>query len=531
MNKFGFATHFVCLGSGEPTYFNKDECWWKEVGDRRNYLNLFDNAGDLTFLSFVREGCFLTCMKRIDGRVGDYASAWIFIPCDIDATASDVMNAYRYAKGLLDHADLEPLRSEIEGFFGKAYPHSCKPIPNVPAIGSARHVAAMSQPQQPQPQPEKYAYRYYDKEVGGMESLLGELRFQDYYSPYKAVFLLDSALKPGQKEHKSMTDLTERLMEQRLWLRYPSKEELEKLGINGGLKFKDTKEAFRKDVVVLAKKQIQLVASRKGFDDYEIPSFTIEKSEETLPCHERLPWKKTITEKDFIVQDEYGDRISFPDIKVNGKEARYGKEVKEADCKKVHLVISAIGRETVDTELDFSDPKRHTITMKKEKKTIIGKIELGNGLEGDFTVSSRDLPLNGPLLKGYEYDEFKKVYVPSWWYATKHKLIGAAILVGLFVGYSAYGEVRDWCASYQISEWKYVVIPVIKKVDSQGTVPAQQPADTVQQTLPPQGAAPAQQPADSVRKITPPPASCDTAACDSSKTKNKISINKSNTHK
>ena len=83
MNKLGFAIKLASQGAGNAIECNKGQ-WTNKVVDIREYLKLFNGLQGtdniVTFMSFDEGGCFLTQLRAISGRVGDFLSGWIYIP-------------------------------------------------------------------------------------------------------------------------------------------------------------------------------------------------------------------------------------------------------------------------------------------------------------------------------------------------------------------------------------------------------------------------------------------------------------------
>lgn len=125
MNKLGFAIKLASQGAGNAIECNKGQ-WTNKVVDIREYLKLFNGLQGtdniVTFMSFDEGGCFLTQLRAISGRVGDFLSGWIYIPNTIDVSGEDVMNTYNYVRNILSQSNLSDLKEDIESFFSKEYP-------------------------------------------------------------------------------------------------------------------------------------------------------------------------------------------------------------------------------------------------------------------------------------------------------------------------------------------------------------------------------------------------------------------------
>ena len=90
MNKLGFAIKIANEGVRSIIECNKGE-WSNKVVDIREYLKFFSGlqgtSNAVMFMSFDKSGCFLTVFRSIPGRVGDFSSAWIYIPNSIKIEA------------------------------------------------------------------------------------------------------------------------------------------------------------------------------------------------------------------------------------------------------------------------------------------------------------------------------------------------------------------------------------------------------------------------------------------------------------
>ena len=174
MNKLGFAIKLASQGAGNAIECNRGQ-WINKVVDIREYLKLFNGLQGtdniVTFMSFDEGGCFLTQLRAISGRVGDFLSGWIYIPNTIEASGEDIMNTYNYVRNILFQSNLNDYISDIESFFSKEYPS--KEV-------VAQYIASRGQ---------LYGVRFLGHYT--LKEIVGEHRYQPYYSDYKAVFLLN----------------------------------------------------------------------------------------------------------------------------------------------------------------------------------------------------------------------------------------------------------------------------------------------------------------------------------------------------
>ena len=75
MNKLGFAIKLASQGAGNAIECNRGQ-WISKVVDIREYLKLFNGLQGtdniVTFMSFDEGGCYLTLLRAISGRMGDF---------------------------------------------------------------------------------------------------------------------------------------------------------------------------------------------------------------------------------------------------------------------------------------------------------------------------------------------------------------------------------------------------------------------------------------------------------------------------
>ena len=135
MNKLGFVINYASEGVGNAIECNKGQ-WINKVVDIREYLKLFNGLQGtdnfVTFMSFDEGGCFLTQLRAISGRVGDFLSGWIYIPNTIEASGEDIMSTYYYVRNILSQSSLNGYFSDIESFFSKEYPEKEYTVSYVP---------------------------------------------------------------------------------------------------------------------------------------------------------------------------------------------------------------------------------------------------------------------------------------------------------------------------------------------------------------------------------------------------------------
>ena len=179
--KIGFAINSIQGGAGEPwTTGLDDKKWTKGVVDPRELLRFWDIPEDkcIKFMTFGQEGTYYVWANNSSTRGGsDSLSKWIYIPNGVKISGKEILEYESKAK--------EEERSEVlEKLFATEFP--CE------SDGNSIHVANSNDKK-------KYAVRYYDTE-DQLADIIGEKRFQQYYSDYKVIFLIDrqSGIKVGE---------------------------------------------------------------------------------------------------------------------------------------------------------------------------------------------------------------------------------------------------------------------------------------------------------------------------------------------
>lgn len=262
MNKLGFAIKLASQGAGNAIECNKGQ-WTNKVVDIREFLKLFNGLQGtdniVTFMSFDEGGCFLTQLRAISGRVGDFLSGWIYIPNTIEASGEDVMNTYNYVRNILSQSNLNDYISDIESFFSKEYPKKDYAASYVPSSG------------------EEFGVRFIDVYYS-MKEILDTDRYQPYYSNFKAIFLLDknSEVKIAKEQVSRFKDLTKITIEKTCIFKAPSPEEVRLLGRGTKIVF-STKQEFNSPVLTKKGDRIQLFALRDGFEPVILPPITIQE--------------------------------------------------------------------------------------------------------------------------------------------------------------------------------------------------------------------------------------------------------------
>ena len=438
MNKLGFAIKLASQGAGNAIECNKGQ-WISKVVDIREYLKFFNGLQGtdniVTFMSFDEGGCYLTLLRAISGRMGDFLSGWIYIPNTIEATGDDIMNTYNYVRNILSQSNLNDSIEEIKEFFSKEYPKQEYAAQYVPSSG------------------DEYGVRFLDVYYS-MKEILDADRYQPYYSNFKAIFLLDKSgeVKIAKEQVARFKDLTKITIEKTCIFKAPSPEDVLLLGRGTKIVF-STKQEFNSPVLTKKGDRIQLFALRDGFEPVILPPITIQEDGQKCFIDPRtVKWKKRINPSMFTVYNRNHEKIENVRISINGTDITMGQEVflYEEDCRQATVKYSAPDYEPFEHKRNLLLNEFCEITLNRKVKSYKTTIELANGKHAEMTLESKYLSskYDSPL-RGYEYEEEfhgNKVLRMSSWFVWKQRLWGffaALAFVMLIIAYAAFDAWLD----------------------------------------------------------------------------------------
>lgn len=433
MNKLGFAIKLASQGAGNAIECNKGQ-WINKVVDIREYLKLFNGLQGtdniVTFMSFDEGGCFLTQLRAISGRVGDFLSGWIYIPNTIEASGEDIMNTYNYVRNILFQSNLNDYISDIESFFSKEYPKKDYAASYVPSSG------------------EEFGVRFNDMYYS-MKEILDTDRYQPYYSKYKAIFLLDKdgEVEISKEQVAKFKDLTKLNIDKTCIFKAPSPEEVRLLGRGTKIVFHNNQE-FKSPVLTRKGDKVQLFAIRDGFEPVELPIVTIQEDGQVMSINpQTVKWYKKIKPSMFAVCNRKREKIEKGvRISINGTDVTYQEVlISEEDCRQAIVKVSAPNYEPFEYQRNLLLNEYSEITLNRKVKSCLTTIELVNGKHAKMTLESEYLPskYDSPL-KGYEFEEKypgDKVLRMSSWFVWKQRLwgfLGALAAVMLMVACVAF---------------------------------------------------------------------------------------------
>ena len=415
MNKLGFAIKFASQGAGNAIECNKGQ-WTNKVVDIREYLKLFNGLQGtdniVTFMSFDEGGCFLTQLRAISGRGGDFLSGWIYIPNTIEASGEDVMKTYNYVRNILSKSNLNDYISDIESFFSKEYPKKEYAASYVPSSG------------------EEFGVRFIDIYYS-MKEILDTDRYQPYYSKYKAIFLLDKdgEVKISKEKVARFKDFTKLKIDKICIFKAPSPEEVRLLGRGTKIVFQNDQE-FKSPVLTKKGDKVQLYAIRDGFERVALPLVMIQEDGQVMSIDpQTVKWRKRIKPSMFVVTNrkhepiEKGVRIS-----INGTDVTYQEAlIAEEDCRQALVKVSASDYETYEQKQNLLNGNCE-IVLNRKVKSFQATVELANGKLAEMTIESKYLPsTHKSPLKGYDYDQDyhgKSILKMKSWFVWQQRLWG-----------------------------------------------------------------------------------------------------------
>lgn len=433
MNKLCFAIKLASQGVGNAIECNKGQ-WVNKVVDIREYLKLFNGLQGtdniVTFMSFDDSGCFLTQLRAISGRGGDFLSGWIYIPNTIEATGEDIMNAYNYVRNILSQSNLSEYKEDIESFFSKEFPQKKCTAQYIPSSG------------------EEFGVRF-NNVYYSMKEILDVDRYQPYYSSYKAIFLLDKdgEVKIAKDQVSKFKDLTKQPLNKTCIFNAPSPEEVRLLGRGTKIIFQ-TRQEFKSPVLTKMGDKIHMFAVREGFEPIPLPVVTIQEDGQTCPIDpNRVNWMKRISPSMFRVYNGKHEKIEKGvRVFIFGKEIpNQGLLISEDDCRHITVKITATDYEDFEQQQNLLSGDCEVILSRKVRRSTT-IIMLSNGNLAEMTLESKDLPSNkyDSPIKGYDFEEDfhgNKVLKISSWFVWKQRLwgfLGALAAAALIIAYIGF---------------------------------------------------------------------------------------------
>ena len=437
--KIRFAINLIGTGAGEPWVSGKDDETGKDyetckrgIVDIREWLQSWVIPQDkyIKFMTFGQDGTYYVWARYSSTRgCSDSVSKWIYIPNGVKISGKDILDLERKAKD-------EKQTEVLEKLFAAEFPY--EPDANAIPVTNVNSK-------------EKYAVRYYDTE-DQLADIIGEKRFQQYYSDYKVIFLIDRQSGIKVREGAVIDDLTDRTMEERIVVSRPYSLEIENMfGLNVKLYRGDV--CLEEDTEFYAYKGelIDVTAKRNGFDDIDCKIKACENKQCcTFVSNKPYTWSKRITKDCFEVDDAQNNIdgiVKIPsgelDIYINGhlikEEGVTLTEKQGEDCTiEVKDKKKAPRYELFKEEhayIFLTEGKKFPIHLEKKSNSYAYRIQLSNKEVVKLAINSKkdDFNEKAPFC-GYvvDTDPFsmrskEKMLVLNSFYLLKLIMIGFGI--------------------------------------------------------------------------------------------------------
>lgn len=426
MNKIGFAIKITREGAGQAIAVNGGD-WVRHVVDIRDQLKHIplmaeDYKRSIIFFSFDESGCYITVAHTISGRVWDNVAGWIYIPSSIVIDGGRVNELINQAR-MIVHNSIIPDETELRPIFSQEYELRKIPV----KYQSSNQTGGIAKR---------------DTGIYSIQELMGEARYQSYYSNYKYVFLTDEI-----DSVVDATDLTHEPLKIPIILFPPTSQELyETFGASVTLKLSNGR-AFQNPIQTNKDAIISLSAEREGFEPIYFP-ITAENDGQTCPLPRNLEWKKRITTANFKVITETGEILQEKArIWVNGVElSQQPMLLTQRQALSAEVSVKVKGYEPYTGHLDLWNLEIQRVRLQIEIKKFEAKIDLKNGHQGKITVSGPEIDEYESPIQGYAYTGRRLEYQPEgvW----KNRLIGFAaaaviVLVILLVNWFSHIQFKE----------------------------------------------------------------------------------------
>ena len=359
-------------GFREPISSSPRAEWTSLIRDVRDvFVHLGGYEGKIiTMLSFCRTGCIITLIRPLQGKT-DNVTAWLHIPAKCVVSGEELCRLLADVKDLLKTSAIA--QSDINALAAKDYPEKPVALDYMP---SAREGA--------------YAYRRSD--FFPMKEILGEGRYQEYYTPYKGIFLLDATdtMKPAG----NVADLTSNPIEPASVLIPPTAQEVEDVlgkGVNLLLVGAGGRLTFFKSAVPLKRgANVTVQAFREGFDQMPIQvKLSGDIQEFKFPEGFSPVWKKTLGRKNFQIVDQTDQPVLNPVITFDGKEFPVtGATLTEEQLRSGSLVVTADGYDRYEGPCPPIVKDNVRIVLQKGSTRYNYSVVLKDGIEGQLTFTT-----------------------------------------------------------------------------------------------------------------------------------------------
>ncbi len=332
-NILGLSIDRASQGLTNLITINGDKSWTTHVRDIRKELENVENldgSSAALMLTCIDTGHLLTLGSWIEGRGGDYISAWIYVPASINIMGKDLVNVIEIVKQeiLADRRDDDRLRE----VFAKTY-----------ALAEAKKITVQSSG-------EKYAYRCYGfRAKYTLAELLSEM-FQPCYKNYKRVVLIDNATN-----HKCVAgdDLSSQKVLPMIVISAP--------GVVDEFEPYIDSQIFDKPICAIEDDDLEVRWKRSGYLPIKKPFKVVKGVKCPVP-----------TRNEYKVIVKY-DSIHVLDKSTNNKLTDYKLTINQSLIeagKIVAISVDVISKSNVEISADGYDVYKEVLDLRKDHNTV-----------------------------------------------------------------------------------------------------------------------------------------------------------------
>lgn len=433
--RLGIKYSVTLSGADREAFTINGGNWLTAVGDMRNewlkYKVDIVKFGSIA-MTFVRDGVVLAFVQNTPvERVDDNTATWVFIPSKVIIGINEirqVINAVRDIYRTPDFITEETFRNNP--VLSLDYPER----PFAPAAWDASG--------------DQYAYRVENADFTIADIL--SLPFQEYYKPYRFIFLYtDAANAPA-----GLTNLSNKPLEEKICVLPPSAASIFAAfkTQNVTLRFDDN-SVFSSVVSKHKGEKFFLTAERSGYAPVRILAEALEDGAEAQLTSMGGGWNRKITQLDFNVTDDKSGRvINLDKITINDPnyDAHSGT-VAESRLGNLKVRLEAYGYNPYEGTVNLQNGPA-TIKMSKKIDKHVLKYRAQNGEDLDVTIEgprvNKGAPLQGYYVQGktlyYQGDNYEAAYKKnseeggsSAAFAWKEFVFG--VLAALVIGAAAWG--------------------------------------------------------------------------------------------
>ena len=386
--------------------------WTNRVVDIRNILKLYENRFDkfAFFMSFSKEGTFLTIARNISGRLGDNIAAWIYIPATVTVPDDTLLNIVQNVK-----AQLAAPRTD-ENLIHQIFSHS------YPSAEFAEYI--------PSPNNNVFAKRatgFYP-----LKSIIGSNRYQSYYANFSAILIEDHDTLPIIDS--SVQDLTRQPLTESVVFCPPVQLPKDVVALIDNKPFNKPIRASLGDTVNVAFRKKSL--SGVPFCDILYP-VRIDSNNQYCPVPEIWNWEVHVSRANFnITSYDSGESIGAKStITYEGRElTNEGWRIPQSLAADFKVRISAKGYHPVEHSCNFLDQSSARVKLQLQNTQRTWRIELKNGSIAEMTLTGKHLPkTNECPLEGYDIDGGTIFPTNDKVWLQRAIGFGAALLLGIIL--------------------------------------------------------------------------------------------------